>query len=857
MSSPGNEPRKPNQLKALSRKTISFQQRQMFTNICCICLCPLMMVIISAGLGTLINSLIAKSFVAEDILYCGNNASLTATGWPVFNYSDPRIYGANTPNGKSVNYMSFVNLNDIDGPPGAVLLNANKPCVYWFGDEYPSNSPIYEKYGNLTGAAKVDSTFVPPPQGGWIAQLTKLATDPQNFDFESFQYFTRFQQASWAVVGARPGLENALGALPNAGPLSLNQGLALTANASSFLAPHYQSSSGILGSIAQRLFINFTVTNNNKFPSISTTDDIDNILSNNLNNIITGLAGLNKSVLLLNKDKQTIAALQAFQLSADAITAQMPYGGIFLDAFDADAKAAKLTIARATVTQGIRAFPNIQNTGFSYPFGGLIGRILYPFGVSFLLPIFVIMLVKEKEDRIYIMMKMNGVKAWAYYVSHYTSPAVLIVLFFLWGNVQIVLAFVIATLFSNTSPEHLAPFAFYRGLSLMNTAAFTPGALPFGTEQFSSGTEFRSICVFLFGEIFVYGGLALYLNQVIPSEFGIVRPWHFPVTDLFAKAKSSQRKKANGEERARVDAGKYSDTAPIVMSHMKKVYPSRKGLGPKVGVRNVTFAEEAGVIFGLLGPNGAGKTTLISILTGLYESSGGVARLAGYDIKTQTSLVYNSIGCLSSIRHLVGRFDWCCRWQREGSRFPGSLEKPIEQETLGGEKRRLSIAIALVGNPSVVFLDEPTTGLDPEVRRLIWNIIQDARDNKTIILTTHSMEEAEALWISSLYCNPLRLKELYGTGFKLNFYSQAEDTARACTFVESILPTGFKKIDAFSTNTAYEFPAASNAIPILFEKIEKEKEKHGILQWGISQTTLEEVFLRIISDDSEIPLKDH
>ncbi|KAJ3297347.1 hypothetical protein HDU79_003962 [Rhizoclosmatium sp. JEL0117] len=1023
MSSPGNEPRKPNQLKALSRKTISFQQRQMFTNICCICLCPLMMVIISAGLGTLINSLIAKSFVAEDILYCGNNASLTATGWPVFNYSDSRIYGANTTNGKSVNYMSFVNLNDIDGPPGAVLLNANKPCVYWFGDEYPSNSPIYEKYGNLTGAAKVDSTFVPPPQGGWIAQLTKLATDPQNFDFESFQYFTRFQQASWAVVGARPGLENALGALPNAGPLSLNQGLALTANASSFLAPHYQSSSGILGSIAQRLFINFTVTNNTNSPydlsnfllvpyfsankSISTTDDIDNILSNNLNNIITGLAGLNKSVLLLNKDKQTIAALQAFQLSADAITAQMPYGGIFLDAFDADAKAAKLvlhygtdkrvassstfpsqgfrlletvaqlgqsllratgagneTIARATVTQGIRAFPNIQNTGFSYPFGGLIGRILYPFGVSFLLPIFVIMLVKEKEDRIYIMMKMNGVKAWAYYVSHYvtffllffistlvfmvvgkgaklelftkTSPAVLIVLFFLWGNVQIVLAFVIATLFSksrialvltflivlvgvvislvltnlfkNSTQAPLLniwpPFAFYRGLSLMNTAAFTPGALPFGTEQFSSGTEFRSICVFLFGEIFVYGGLALYLNQVIPSEFGIVRPWHFPITDLFAKAKSSQRKKANGgvdilseeqqaiaatgeldpredddvrEERARVDAGKYSDTAPIVMSHMKKVYPSRKGLGPKVGVRNVTFAEEAGVIFGLLGPNGAGKTTLISILTGLYESSGGVARLAGYDIKTQTSLVYNSIGVcpqfdilwedLTVEEHL---YFYARLKGVAGGREKEAVEASLKQVSLealrsrlskrlsGGEKRRLSIAIALVGNPSVVFLDEPTTGLDPEVRRLIWNIIQDARDNKTIILTTHSMEEAEALCQrigimakGSLRCiaNPLRLKELYGTGFKLNFYSQAEDTARACTFVESILPTGFKKIDAFSTNTAYEFPAASNAIPILFEKIEKEKEKHGILQWGISQTTLEEVFLRIISDD--------
>ncbi|KAJ3064544.1 hypothetical protein HDU98_012045, partial [Podochytrium sp. JEL0797] len=204
------------------------------------------------------------------------------------------------------------------------------------------------------------------------------------------------------------------------------------------------------------------------------------------------------------------------------------------------------------------------------------------------------------------MMKMNGVKSWAYYASHYatffilfffstivfiasgkgtkldmftkTAPAILLIIFFLWGNCQIVLAFFISTLFSksrialvmtflvvlvgvvislvldklflNATQAPLLniwpPFAFYRGLSLMNTASFTEGAVPFGTEQLTSGTEFHSICLFLFVEIFVYGLLAMYLNAVLPSEFGIVRPWHFPVTDLIGKAQKSKRVKENG-----------------------------------------------------------------------------------------------------------------------------------------------------------------------------------------------------------------------------------------------------------------------------------------------------------------------
>jgi ABC-type multidrug transport system ATPase subunit len=186
-----------------------------------------------------------------------------------------------------------------------------------------------------------------------------------------------------------------------------------------------------------------------------------------------------------------------------------------------------------------------------------------------------------------------------------------------------------------------------------------------------------------------------------------------------------------------------------------------------------------------------------------------------------------------------------------------SLEHRLSKRLSGGEKRRLSIAIALIGDPLIVFLDEPTTGLDPEVRRLIWNIIEEAKVGRSIILTTHSMEEAEALCPTigimskgTLRClaNPLRLKELYGNGFKLFFNTNTQDTQRACAWIETLLPSGWEKIDSFSTNTSYQFPA-SEEISGLFEMIEMKRAEFGIIDWGISQTTLEEVFLRIISDD--------
>ncbi|KAJ3207762.1 ATP-binding cassette sub- A member 12 [Dinochytrium kinnereticum] len=111
------------------------------------------------------------------------------------------------------------------------------------------------------------------------------------------------------------------------------------------------------------------------------------------------------------------------------------------------------------------------------------------------------------------------------------------------------------------------------------------------------------------------------------------------------------------------------------------------------------------------------------------------------------------------------------------------------------------------------------------------------------------MEEAEALCQrvgimakGTLRClgNPLRLKELYGSGFRVFFNSSEENTARACQWIEGLLPEGWVKVDAFATSTSYEFPVAPGVIPVLFKQIEAGKAENGIVDWGVSQTTLEE-----------------
>jgi ABC-2 type transport system ATP-binding protein len=186
----------------------------------------------------------------------------------------------------------------------------------------------------------------------------------------------------------------------------------------------------------------------------------------------------------------------------------------------------------------------------------------------------------------------------------------------------------------------------------------------------------------------------------------------------------------------------------------------RKRYGALEAVAGVTFEVHPGEVFGLLGPNGAGKTTTIEILEGIREADSGEVRVLGLDPRREARAIKARIGVqlqtaslypYLTVAELIDLFGLFFPRRLPLQRMLDALElnekRDAQTRTLsGGQQQRLSVALALVNDPELVFLDEPTTGLDPAARRSLWNVIRDLRtQGKSVLLTTHYMEEAEVL----------------------------------------------------------------------------------------------------------------
>ncbi|MFF4575792.1 ATP-binding cassette domain-containing protein [Streptomyces sp. NPDC001410] len=191
----------------------------------------------------------------------------------------------------------------------------------------------------------------------------------------------------------------------------------------------------------------------------------------------------------------------------------------------------------------------------------------------------------------------------------------------------------------------------------------------------------------------------------------------------------------------------------------------RKSYGDKTVLDGIDIQVPAGTIFSLLGPNGAGKTTAVKILSTLISADGGQARIAGHDLTAQAQTVRAAIGVTGQFSAVDGLItgeenmllmaDLHHLSKREGRQVTAELlerfdlteaaKKPASTYS-GGMKRRLDIAMTLVGNPRIIFLDEPTTGLDPRSRHTMWQIIRElVSDGVTVFLTTQYLDEADEL----------------------------------------------------------------------------------------------------------------
>jgi ABC-type multidrug transport system ATPase subunit len=382
-----------------------------------------------------------------------------------------------------------------------------------------------------------------------------------------------------------------------------------------------------------------------------------------------------------------------------------------------------------------------------------------------------------------------------------------------------------------------------------------------------------------------------YLEQVIPSGIGIKKhPLFFlgfkKEKDIDISPETDNKKipddvKYENEKVLEVDAKeKYS----ILVQNIRKVYPSVDNNPPKVAVKGISFGVETNVCLGILGHNGAGKTTLIQMLTGFFEPTSGTAFINGKNIIGEIDEIHAIMGIcpqhdilwdqLTGKEHLMfyGRIKGL-----KGKILKEEVKKTLQKVNLydarnkvsraysGGMKRRLSVAISIIGFPKVIFLDEPSTGLDPKSRQDLWKVISETKKESTIILTTHSMEEADALCdkITIMSEGEMKcigvsadLKKRFGSGFKLSIQvEKGYDTEPASQFIHKLFPHCVL-INEISGTKNFQIPKKEVFLEHIFEEMEKNKKELHITDWAITNTTLEEVFLAISGEGPMISKED-
>ena len=296
--------------------------------------------------------------------------------------------------------------------------------------------------------------------------------------------------------------------------------------------------------------------------------------------------------------------------------------------------------------------------------------------------------------------------------------------------------------------------------------------------------------------------------------------------------------------------------AVISVRELKKYY------GEVRAVDGVTFEVRPGEIFGLLGPNGAGKTTTVEILEGLREPDSGEVRVLGLDVARDADKLKPRIGVSLQTAAMYPKLTVVELIDLFRSFYPksrptdeliealglGERRKAQSKELSGGQRQRLAVALALVNDPELVFLDEPTTGLDPAARRALWTLVEDLKASGTsVLLTTHYMEEAEILCDRLAIMDHGKVLEM-GTVEQLvsnHFKERAVRFDSAATLDASLLEPlpGVTSVAIDDTDTLVYTRDVGATIGALLTAA----EAHGVepQNLGIRRASLEDVFLAL------------
>ena len=290
-----------------------------------------------------------------------------------------------------------------------------------------------------------------------------------------------------------------------------------------------------------------------------------------------------------------------------------------------------------------------------------------------------------------------------------------------------------------------------------------------------------------------------------------------------------------------------------------------KTYGNLVAVQDVSFAVPEGIVFGLLGPNGAGKTTLVNILTTLLHPTSGQAFVGGHDVVREAAGVRSLIGVVPQEnnldRYLTARENLILHAKMH--RMPPSSYKRRIDELLDlmglsarqkdfpnkfstGMQRRLVVGRALVHDPRILFLDEPTTGLDPQAKRMIWDYFLSLKGKRTIFLTTHNMEEADFL------CDQITILD-HGSPLVSGSSSQLKEMAASAWFYEiEVAGRAEEYLQAFQRLPFIESASLQDGVIQVCNKKEgklgdlvEQIDLRDLRKISSRQSSLEDVFLKL------------